>query len=65
MGTAGLAASDDAAAADANDGTSATNTTRDVTYDGAYATTKHVEAAAAIRRAKSVRTDLLTGRCGF
>ena len=65
MGTAGRAAADDAAAADANDGTAATNATRDATYDGAYATGKHDGSAAVIRRAKSVRTYLLTGRGGF
>ena len=59
------AAADDAAVADANDGTAATNATRDATYDGAYATGKHDGAAAAIRRAELVRTDLLTGRGGF
>ena len=65
MGTAGRAAAEDATAADVNDGITATNSTRDATYDGAYATGKHDGAAAAIRRAESVRTDLLTGRGGF
>ena len=65
MGTAGRVVADDAAAADANDGTASTNATRDATYDGAYATGKHDGTAAAIWRAESVRTDLLTGRGGF
>ena len=65
VGTAGCAAVDDATAADANDGTAATNVIRDETYDGAYETSKHDGAAAVIRRVESVRTDLLTGRGGF
>ena len=60
MGTAGCAADDDAAPADANDGTEATNATRDATHDVAYATCINDSAAAAI-----VRTDLLRGRGGF
>ena len=62
MGTAGCAAAYDAIEVDENGGTAATNATRDATYDGAYATGKHDGATAAIRRAKSVQTDLLTGR---
>ena len=65
MGTAGGGAANDAAAVDENDGTAATNATRDATYDGAHATGKHDGAAAAVRHAESVRTDLLTGRGGF
>ena len=65
VGPAWRAVSGDATAADANDGTAATNATRDATYDGAYATGKHDGTAAAIWRAESVRTDLLTGRGGF
>ena len=65
VGTAGRAAANNAAAEDANDGTEATNATRDATYDRAYAIGKHDDAAASIRRAESVRTDLLTGRGGF
>ena len=65
MGLTGRAAADDATAADANDGTATTNATRDATYDGAYATGKHDGAAAAIRSAEPVRTDLLTRRGGF
>ena len=55
----------DATAVDANDGTAATNETRDATYDGAYAIGKHDGSAAEIRRAESVWTGLLTGKGGF
>ena len=65
MGPAGRTAANDAIAADANNGTAATNATRDATYDGAYATGKHDGVTAAIWSAESVRTDLLTGRGGF
>ena len=65
MWTAGRSSANDAAAVDENDGTAATNATRDATNDGAYATGKHDGAASAIRRAESVWTDLLTGRGGF
>ena len=58
MGTAGRAASNYAAAADANDGTAATNETRDVTG-------KHNGTASAIWRAKPVWTAFLMGGGGF
>ena len=64
-GTTDSVAADDAAAADANDGTAATNATRDATYDGAHATGKHGGTAVAIWRAEPVRTDLLMGRGKF
>ena len=60
MGTAGCAADDDAAPADANDGTEATNARSDATFDVAYATCITDSTTAAI-----LRTDLLRGRGGF
>ena len=65
MGPAGRAAANDATSADANDGTAATNATRDATYDGTHATGKHDGTAATLWRAEPVWTDILTGRGGF
>ena len=65
MGPAGRAAADDATAADANDGTAATNASGDATNDDAHAAGKHDGSPTAVWRAKPVRTDILTRRGGF
>ena len=65
VGTAARAAANDSTEADADDGTAATNAARGAIWYDASATGKHDDAAATVRRAESVRTDLLTGRNGF
>ena len=65
MRTAACGTVDDTTAADADDGAAATNAARSAAWYDASAIGKHDDAAAALRRAESVRTDLLTGRGGF
>ena len=65
MGPVGRAAADDATAADANDGTAATNAAGDATHDDAHAAGKHDGTPTTVWRARPVRTDLLTRRGGF
>ena len=65
MGPAGHAVADDAAAADVNDGTAATNAAGDTTHDDAHAAGKYYGTPTAVWRARPVRTDLLTRRGGF
>ena len=67
MGPAGHAAVDDAIAADADDGTAATDAAGDATHDDAHAAAagKHDGIPTTVWRARPVRADLLTRRGGF
>ena len=62
MGIEHRAATDDATAADADDGAAAANAARDATWYETGKTGKHGDATATVRHAKSVRADLLTGK---
>ena len=65
VGTADWSATDDVATTDADDGTTATNAARGAIWHDVSPIGKHDDATATVRRVKSVRTDLLTGRGGF